>query len=63
MNGTTGGNEPRYFNQAETHAAQLQAINWLIGRCEDQFVRSWLVQERDLLEKIGYPIAVNGGPL
>lgn len=33
--------------------SQVEAIQWLIGRCEDQFVKSWLIQERELVKKAG----------
>lgn len=33
--------------------AQLLVLNWLIGRCEDQMVRGWLIQERGLVERVG----------
>lgn len=41
------------FARTEIKEHQLAAINWLIRRCENQFVRAWLVQERDQLERAG----------
>ena len=40
--------------------AQLAVINWLIGRCEDQMVRSWLIVERDYLKRVGEPVDRGG---
>lgn len=55
--------EPITYNHKQMHDAQLQVINWLIGRCEDQFVRAWLVQERKLVEGLGAAISEKGGAL
>lgn len=32
---------------------QIAAFDWVIGRCEDQFVRAWLVSEREQLRRAG----------
>ena len=50
------------MSRSEQAKLQVKAVDWLIGRCEDQFVRAWLVQERNLLEKIA-PINEKGEQL
>jgi hypothetical protein len=32
---------------------QVDALKWLAGRCADQFVTAWIVQQRDLLQQVG----------
>ena len=49
--------------QEYAHFAQIQAILWLQQRCEDQFVRAWLVNERKLLQDIKYPVTATGTEL
>lgn len=45
--------EKRDIDRPHVLEYQLAAVNWLIGRCEDQFVRAWLVQEREALDRAG----------
>lgn len=45
------------------HFAQLQAIRWLQSRCEDQMVGAWLRSERELLDRMDYPVTATGGLL
>lgn len=54
---------PELRGESIVHDAQLEILNWVVGRCEDQFVRAWLVQERQLLKSIGYAVNQRGGGL
>ena len=38
---------------AERLAMQVDAMNWLIGRCEDQMVRAWLILNRQHIQDMG----------
>lgn len=43
--------------------AQIEALRWIQGRVEDQFVRAYISNEIALLERIGYPINSSGTEL
>lgn len=38
------------MSESERKAAQIAVINWLIGQCEDQMVRGWLISQREFLK-------------
>lgn len=44
------------MSEKDRKAAQIAAIQWLIGQCEDQMVRGWLIQEREFIKSEGVVI-------
>lgn len=43
--------------------AQIEVLQWLQGRIEDQFVRAYISGEIALLKRIGYPVNSSGTEL
>lgn len=48
------------ITKQELVSHQMEAINWLIGRCEDQMVRGWMMHQRDFIARLGEPINSEG---